>query len=564
MSRPTRAFAPCVSSPSRRRAAAAWLHGLVLSAVVLTAGPACGPQPEPSNRLGTTTQAVRPDTPGGDALWRYDPSDTVESYDSPEGHFRIHYTTEGRHRVSPIDQDGNGVPDRVEFVAATYEAVLATYVGDGFRPPLSDADLSLPNGGDGRFDVYLVDFGGAADGAFQVDACLDDGTDRCIGYMVQENDFAGYRYPSFEVATRILASHEFFHAVQAAYDADQGPVFGEGTAVWATEFFDPSLDDFEGFISGYLDHIDRSLDVPPPGPVQPFTYGASIFFWYLHERYGPTAVRELWEAVENGHGRPGGDDDPADPDWYSQLDLWLADVHGSSFAEAWSEFTEWLLLTGPADDPSRAWADARAYPRPPFESPELPYEGTGLRIFHASAHYYAFTPGAPETLRVVLVDPTDDGDDDLAGLVLHTAVERDGAVGPISTRAAADGPVDVEVGSGETFLLVVANTQRTGQSRKPVLCVGAPDAADACATAHAAGSAGDAGTPDGGRSDGGADAGSGGGGDGTTGGCGCAATSRGRPPPWALLLLALGLTRGISGRSRSRRPPAIRGLDPRG
>ncbi len=61
---------------------------------------------------------------------------------------------------------------------------------------------------------------------------------------------------------RILGSHEFFYAIQAAYDREQGTIFSEGTAVWATETFDSSLYDFEYFIDGYLNNTGRSLDVP--------------------------------------------------------------------------------------------------------------------------------------------------------------------------------------------------------------------------------------------------------------------------------------------------------------
>src|SRR5690606_35560108 len=99
---------------------------------------------------------------------------------------------------------------------AIYDEVLAAYVGRlGFRAPLADGSL-LDNGGDARFDVYLLDFGGSADGSFRVDACGQDGAlpTQCAGFMVQENDFAGYAYPSVRYANRLLAAHELFHAVQ--------------------------------------------------------------------------------------------------------------------------------------------------------------------------------------------------------------------------------------------------------------------------------------------------------------------------------------------------------------
>ena len=78
------------------------------------------------------------------------------------------------------------------------------------------------------------------DGVYRTDGCRKDKPSICAGYMTQENDYKGYNYPSTAIANRILGSHEFFHAVQAAYDDAQDSVAREGSAVWATERFDPS------------------------------------------------------------------------------------------------------------------------------------------------------------------------------------------------------------------------------------------------------------------------------------------------------------------------------------
>src|SRR5262245_11185032 len=173
--------------------------------------------------------------------------------------------------------------------------------------------------------------------------------------MVQENDYKGYGYPSTLIANRILASHEFFHAVQSAYDNGQGSVMAEGSAVWATETFDPSLKDFEGFLPGYFASPDRPLDKPLPGAVDPFSYGTGIFFEFLAERYGPDTVRSLWETCENGANGE------ADPYWFERLDPFLAETAGSSFAEAMTDFATWNLFTGKYADPTRGYDSGAGY-----------------------------------------------------------------------------------------------------------------------------------------------------------------------------------------------------------
>src|SRR5690606_14216405 len=94
---------------------------------------------------------------------------------------------------------------------------------------------------------------------------------------------------------------------QAAYDVGQGSVLREGSAVWATEYFDTDLDDLERLSGGYLQQTDRPLDRPPGGPIDPFSYGAAVFFQFLSERFEPGIIRALWERCEDGAG---GVDDP--------------------------------------------------------------------------------------------------------------------------------------------------------------------------------------------------------------------------------------------------------------
>jgi hypothetical protein len=117
----------------------------------------------------------------------------VETHGSASGHFLVHFTKAGTHAVPPADVDASGVPDFVEEVATVYDEVYQRYHVDlGFRTPVSDEGIPIDNGGDGRFDVYLVDFAGVGDGVFRTDGCGAENPEVCAGYMVQENDYAGY------------------------------------------------------------------------------------------------------------------------------------------------------------------------------------------------------------------------------------------------------------------------------------------------------------------------------------------------------------------------------------
>lgn len=427
--------------------------------------------------------ALRPTDATSTLMWRYLTTDTVETTGVDGGAFKVHFTRSGINAVPAGDADDSGVPDFAESVEATYEEVGALYHGPlGYRRPLSDATLS-DNGGDGRFDVYLLDFARAADGAFRVDQCPSGGSDRCIGYVVQENDFAGYGYPSAIAATRILGSHEYFHAVQAAYDNSQNVVISEGTAVWATERFDPSTRDFEGFISGYLTRPDRSIDSPPPGPVPDFAYGSAIFFKFLTERHDDALLRKLWEHLENGQGDPTEAADQADPTWVIQLDALLKRDYQSSFAAEFAEFARWNLYLGSFADSTQAWASAGTWPQVTMNQVTPPYRLDAARVFYASTQYYTMAAAGRTTMTAALVDSPLTAGNDLDGMVLLIAARKAGRNTEV-VKVTAGQRVDV---TGGAFVAAVINTNRGANgaslSQRPGLCIGTPEEVASCVAA---------------------------------------------------------------------------------
>jgi len=380
--------------------------------------------------------------------------------------------------VPVVDEDQDEIPDYVSSVAEIYEEVLDFYLSLGFRAPLKDENLE-GNGGDGRYDVYLLDFAHQSDGAFSVEACMLDKPEQCMGYMVQENDFSGYNYPNLEIATRILASHEFFHAIQAAYDNDQGVVYSEGGAVWASDIFDPELGDLSGFTRGYLGEPTRTLDVPPPGPVPSFAYGASIFFRFLEERYDRDLLRLLIESTEDGAGRSGGEDSPADPYWLEQLELLLVAEYESSFAEAFSDFSVWNFSTKDHADPERSYLHGAEYAAVKAERQSLPYEEDRLRLYPAAAQFYAFQPTGRESLSLALKPDEREPEESFENLRAFVALGEQREPWSQILELELDGSSVVE--SPESIgLLLLVNTARAGNSKRPGICFGSPEEVVEC------------------------------------------------------------------------------------
>lgn len=477
--------------------------------------------------IAATEGELRPDTPGTtEMLPIYAASETVESIVSPGGSFRIHFTRAGANAVNLRDDDANGTPDFVDYVAQQYDEVLARYTSMGFRAPRTDGNVPVDHGGDALFDVYLLDFGAGAgaDGAFRREDCIAGSG--CSGYMVMENDFVGFSYPSSRYGARLLASHELFHAVQAAYDdtlGAQGSTLSESTAVWASERFDPTQTDLEGFSTAFLERPDRSLGIDPIGPVQPYAYGAGLVWEYYATRFGDDLVVAFWEELDV---TPGASVD----NWLDVLDTVLARDHAASFHDTYFDLAEWLMFTGTRFDATHGPARGSQLAAVASTDVTLPYQSMTMRVFPASTRY--FTVPSPR----VSVRLAGAGSEGLAVIAAGFAAD-----GRFVADARGMGSVDLVATGASTILVGVANGASSGTSTPATVCIG-QDPVD-CTTAPDAGMT----TPDAGMA---SDAAM------VTpmaapAGCACSAGARGPSGlGWAVFL-------GIAACLRSRRSPRM-------
>lgn len=448
---------------ARRRARA---RALSLAFVALLAS-ACAGDP-----IAASIDELRPDEAGSsDGPPYYASTETVESIVSPGGAFRIHFTRAGTNAVPAADADANGTPDYVDFVALQYDMVLARYTTMGFRAPRSDVALAPNDGGDGLFDVYLLDFaaatGGGADGSFRREQCVAGAG--CTGYMLQENDFVGFGYPSVQYGARLLASHEFFHAVQAAYDdrlGAQGSTLSESTAVWASERFDPAQTDLEGFATAFLMRPDRALGVDPVGPVQSYAYGAAIVWEYYTTHYDDALVVALWDQLDMTTGA-------TTDNWLDVLDTVLVRDYATTFHDSYVDFAEWLLFTGSRADAAHGPPRGAQFDAVTAMAVTSPYHTLSTRIFPASAHYFS-VGGSQVSVRLGGTSP--DGVDVIAVGFQGGHFVRD---------ARGVGQVDLIAPGADTIMVVLANGATTGSSNVVSVCISG--SASDCDTAPDAG-----------------------------------------------------------------------------
>ena len=262
----------------------------------------------------------------------------------------VHWTNQGDDAPPSADTNSNQVPDWVEVSVTEMETVWNYEINTlGYRAPLTDERASIDNDGV-NFDVYLSDIGSRGYYGY----CTVDDSRTKTGYeygdfstyCVLDNDFAPDEFPtnSPRENLQVTAAHEFFHAVQYAYDATEDGWFLEGSAAWIEdEVFDSVNDNRQYLSSSQFRRPTVPLDTSRGFGV----YGTWGFLRYLSESFGTDVIRKAWERADHA---PGGPDD------YSIQALDRVISEETSFDEVMGDFG--LVINQP-----RAFlSEGRAFP----------------------------------------------------------------------------------------------------------------------------------------------------------------------------------------------------------
>ncbi len=383
-------------------------------------------------------QCVRPTDPAGYGGRAYG-ADAATSFDSMR--IRVWYTTTGPHAVRADSTRPDEVPDDVAEVSAIAEGALSSYAAAGFRAPLADDDLACgSNGGDGRLDLYLVDFA-AADGTTVAERCKKAGkVTACASFMMVEARM-DQRYATAGEGFRTVVPHELFHAVQNAYDAELDRFFSEGTAQLLTKRIYPALPDLERFLPQFFAETSRSLDSPGGGVTAGFLYGSAVWPLFLSKSYGEPIVRRVLEAQASGSG----------PVLDATARVLAED--GSSLGAAFLTFATWNTSTGKRAA-AGGYDDAARYPQ--VKVTALPEGGAGV-LSGLGAFYYSLAVDAPRSVKL-------EADPARVGATLVPLV--DGRAVLAEAR-----PLPHDLASGEAIVVVAGLTTAKSDARFAITLV---------------------------------------------------------------------------------------------
>ncbi|MCJ7457602.1 MAG: DUF6055 domain-containing protein [candidate division Zixibacteria bacterium] len=280
--------------------------------------------------------------------------DTEYAYNTPSGYFKIHFAKEGVNAVYQpnVDNNGNGIPDYVDTCAAVLDHIWAKEIDSlGYNVPPSDGwyPVTWDNGGDGRYDIYLLNLGSNYLGAThpETTSAPNPALWSYTSWIELDNNYTNYPayHPQYDWL-RVTAAHEFFHAIQMGYDVFENEVAGdvakpywmEMSATWMeNEVYD--------YINDYIYYL-RSFLGAPWVSLRNFTglhpYGAVVWPIYLGERFGINIIKDIWTKCAEVPG----------DNVLSATDTILSTLHNSSLNSAFREFSVWNYFTGDRANPS--------------------------------------------------------------------------------------------------------------------------------------------------------------------------------------------------------------------
>jgi hypothetical protein len=390
----------------------------------------------------------------------------------------VHYVTSGADAPDLTDANGNGEPDYIDAVSATFEEVWNKEVGQmGYRAPLSDAASGGRFNPDGRLDIYVQDLGASGlygycqpeppPGATYFDAPAFCGVD---------NDFSPSQFPSGAngiAALQVTAAHEFFHAVQFAYDFAEDLWFMEGTAVWMEDqIYDDVNDGYQYLATSAITYPEVPVDYGNEG----FQYGAFLFYRYLSETFDPGIIRDIWNRADGS---------AAGPDDYSTLAIEnvLASA-GTNFGPVFADFSGYNYIVDEYYEEGPGYVATVGFP--PEARAKLtkrrPLAVGDFSIDHMSTVYAALKPGRGINNHAKLKIKLDLPNANTGSWATAIVLMKNGPsrFRPIPTNSSGNGKIKVTFAKNRVLQVGVALTNASSAfidcyaAGSPFSCMGVP------------------------------------------------------------------------------------------
>ncbi len=306
------------------------------------------------------------------------PTETDETYDSPGGFFKVHFTRTGSHAVYQPDSTTGSIPDYVLSVAQICDSVY-TIIISTLGYPLPPSDGGYAQGVDSLYDIYITNLGGTVFGLTYPDSLQFDsiGSLRGTSFIEIDNDYQESSFLTYNSrpldAVRITMAHEYFHAVQFGIDFtemenwtspwSQRRYWFEMSASWMEEEIYDDINDYYSVLPFFFRKPRESIQ-QFNGPADFHPYGSCVYPIFLTERYGADIIKSIWlKCGSMGVG----------PNFLEATQIAIDSASGGSqnFRSAFGEFALWNFFTGSraaSAPPGVGYSERAFYPEIPESS----------------------------------------------------------------------------------------------------------------------------------------------------------------------------------------------------
>ncbi len=299
----------------------------------------------------------RPTEPGQEPpIYGHSYSVPAVFHDSPGGHFRVWYVTSSQDSPAPIFTHGDTIPDWIHLCAQVLDHVWEVAVDTlGYRQPPADGPwYGLEDfGGDSRYDVYVENLDAHRIYGYTQSEYFVTGSvaHAATSYLVIDNDYSSSIYPTRgEAGLKVTAAHEFFHAIQFAYDTLEDRFLMEISSTWMEDVVYDQINDYYYYLSppGYSTIFSR-----PELSLITFDglheYSSCVWAHYLDKRFGREMIRDIWEGCIERTAMQAMEESLKE--------------RGSDLASAHNEFAVWNYYTGSRADTVSYYPEGDRYPQ---------------------------------------------------------------------------------------------------------------------------------------------------------------------------------------------------------
>ena len=290
-------------------------------------------------------------------------------------------------------------------------------------------------------------------------------------------DISQFGYPNPMHPLKVTAAHEFFHAVQFAYDIGEDGWLMESTATWMEEHVYDAIDDNRQYLA-------TSPLAQPSSPLDRTSgfrvYGTWIFWQYLTEYFGGSApdasiVRAVWRRADGSQ---------VGPDMYSTKALASAvgarTIDGTRWRFRWA-FADFGVWNG---RPATFYDEGDAYPSAPVSrsvtlTKAAPSMNSTAKLDHLTNRFVVARRGsglrADAGLRVTVNGPPDKTGPEASVVVIRKSGAASSKV--VALNAAGNGTVTVAFGTTVSRVVVITTNASTRyrdcyQDLTPFACSG--------------------------------------------------------------------------------------------